>query len=236
MADTTSPNNPVFGSGENVNCDVEAGLNVLLENVELGGSVMVLLSDVVLCECGCLYPLLAKLILNPIGPSLSSALPLVAEETRGESRPTGDVGEIPPGVCEVDTVGDSVSNRSRLVLSGIAVSEALRISLPGAMPCFCLNFSIQDAVIVFSGMSDPVQNTLAFSSISWSFTTTPFFCWPLTQFARARSMSGDDLPLVFFTGEALRSSWFKYWSFLRKTLDTVLWTWLIRLFLVMSIV
>lgn len=81
---TTSPNMPVFGSGENVNCEVEAGLKALPENVELGGSVMILLREVVLCACGCLYPLLAKLTLNADGLSLSSALPLVAEDTRGD--------------------------------------------------------------------------------------------------------------------------------------------------------
>lgn len=149
-----------------MNCEVEAGLNALPEKVELGGSVIALLREVVLCECGCLYPLLAKLTLNPEGLSLSSALPLVAEDTRGDPRGTGEAGEIPLGVSEADTVGDSVSSLSRRVLSGMAVSEALRISLPGPIPCFCLNFSIQAAVMVFRGMSEPVQKTFAFSSIS----------------------------------------------------------------------
>ena len=45
-------NRPLFGSGENVNCEV--GLKALPENVELVGSVIALDSDVVLCECGCL--------------------------------------------------------------------------------------------------------------------------------------------------------------------------------------
>lgn len=85
----------------------------------------------------------------------------------------GEAGEIPPGVCVVDSNGEPVSSRA---LSGIAVSDALRISFPGPMLCFCLNFSIQEAVIVFRGLSEPVQNTLAFSSIWESLTTTPFFC------------------------------------------------------------
>lgn len=118
---------PVFGSGENVNCEVEAGLKALPENVELGGSVMALLREVVLSECGCLYPLLPKLTLNPGGLSLSSAFPLVAEDTRGEPRGTGDAGEIPLGVCNADTVGDSVSSLSKRVLSGMQ-SQRLCVS------------------------------------------------------------------------------------------------------------
>jgi hypothetical protein len=165
LPDTTSPNIPPLGSGEKGNCEVEDGLK-LPENVELGGSVMTLLREVVLCECGCLYPLLAKPMPNPEEWSFSSALPLVAEDTKGDPWGTGEAGEIPLGVCEVDIVGDSVSSLSRRVLSGIAVSDALRISLPGPIPCFCLNFSIHAVVIVFRGMSEPVQKTLAFSSIS----------------------------------------------------------------------
>lgn len=118
--------------------------------------------DVVLCECGCLYPLVSKSMNPPVFDSFSSVFPFVEEPCGEGTWLVGEAGEIPPGVCVAERSGEPVSNR---VLSGIAVSEALRINFPGPMLCFCLNFSIQDAVMALRGLSEPVQNTLAFSSI-----------------------------------------------------------------------
>lgn len=154
-----SPNMPEFGSGEKLNCEV--GLKAPAEYVELGGSVTALERDVVLCECGCRYPLVSKSMKLAESESFPSDFSF-ADKACGEGAwVIGEAGEIPPGVC-VDNNGEPVSSRA---LSGIAVSDALRINFPGPMLCFCLNFSIQEAVMVLRGLSEPVQNTLAFSSI-----------------------------------------------------------------------
>ncbi len=153
-----------------MNC--EAGLKAPAENVELGGSVTALESEVELCEWGWRYPLVSKSMKLDEMESFPSDFSVIEGACGDCAWLEGEAGEIPPGVC-VDINGEPVSSRA---LSGIAVSDALRISFPGPILCFCLNFSIQEAVMVLRGLSEPVQNTLAFSSIWESLTTTPFFC------------------------------------------------------------
>jgi hypothetical protein len=47
--------------------------------------------------------------------------------------------------------------------------------------------------------------------------------WFFAHTASARSMSGDR-PLLRLTGDLLPSSWKRYFSFWRRTLETVLWS------------
>ena len=129
--------------------------------------------------------------MNPESASFESGC---ADEVAGDDCPAGEAGEIPFGVCDAEINGESVSRR--WALSGMAVSEARRTNFPGPTPCFCLNFSSQEDVIIFNAFSWPAQKTFALSSIWESVMICPFFCIPFTQTARARSISGGDFPLL----------------------------------------
>lgn len=218
---------PESAFGEKVNCD--AGLKVPTEKLELGGSVMALDKEVVLCECGWLYALSKSA--NVGGVSLSSLCFRLAGAGRGDALSAGEAGEatfVPLalvaalGTSQVDEAGDSAARR---VLSGMAGSEALRMREPGPMLWRFLNFSSQEAVMILEGFSElPVvaaKKVLALVSISSSLMTRPFFCWFFSQLNRVRSKS-TFLPLSFLTGELLRSSWRSHLSRLLRTLDTVL--------------
>jgi hypothetical protein len=61
----------------------------------------------------------------------------------------------------------------------------------------------------------------ALSLIIASLRGKPCLWWFRAQFASARSMSGN-FPFDLLMGERLPSSWYKYFSFWRKTLETVL--------------
>jgi hypothetical protein len=72
---------------------------------------------------------------------------LVADRGDGDGKPPGEVGEMPFGVCDADAPAESGLSEP---LSDMLVSEALRISLAPPIPFFCLNFSSQLALFVFS--------------------------------------------------------------------------------------
>jgi hypothetical protein len=153
----------------------------------------------------------------------SSSL-LVTDRLDGDARLLGEVGDIPLGVWDVEGPSEL-----REFLSGILVSEALLVNLPVPMPFFCLNFSSQFALASFRRVSlrvslllfTLVANRWACSVIAASLVASPFLCWFLTQTERVFSTSGN-LPLVLFTGDRLRSSGKRYFSFTRRTFDTVL--------------
>lgn len=162
-------NIPLFGSGENVNC--EMGLNAPPEKLEADGSVTAEFNDVVLCDLNWFASKSAKAPAESF-PSLLG----VADTIGDEVCPGGEAGEMPPGVCVADNIGESADS---CALSGMAVSEALRTSLPGPMPFFCLNFSNHDLVMILDGFSElpvPAKKARAWFSSSSSLTTTPFFC------------------------------------------------------------
>lgn len=89
---------------------------------------------------------------------------------------------------------------------------------------FCLNFSNQLLLLALGRLSElptVVAKNRNFSLISASVNGSPCLWWFLAQFDNARSMSGN-LPFAFRTGDLLPSSWCKYFSLFRSTLDTVL--------------
>jgi hypothetical protein len=112
----------------------------------------------------------------------------------------------------------------RELLVEIFVSEALRSNFPPPIPFFCLNFSSQLVLFALTWLSllpTVAAKNLAFSLIAASVSGMPCFCEFRTQLANARSMSGN-LPFALFTGDKLRSSGNRYFSFCRKTFETVL--------------
>jgi len=100
--------------------------------------------------------------------------------------------------------------------------------LPRPFGCtlfLCLNFSSQAALLALKWLSEMpklVAKNLAFSRIITSVNVIPCFLVFFTHTANARSMSGN-LPLLRLTGDLLPSSGNKYFSFCRRTLDTVLY-------------
>lgn len=107
---------------------------------------------------------------------------------------------------------------------------------------FNLNFSSQLVlkVVWVSGLLEVAENACAVWRIKSSDRGTPFFScierqngshvfhneiegptWFFAHTARARSMSGDR-PLGRLAGDRLPSSWKRYFSFCRSTLETVL--------------
>jgi hypothetical protein len=82
---------------------------------------------------------------------------------------SGDVGDIPFGLCEAD--GPAESGLSELLLVEILVSDALRNSFPAPIPFFCLNFSNQIGLLTFTWLSlfpTVVEKNIAFSLIASS--------------------------------------------------------------------
>jgi len=134
----------------------------------------------------------------------------------------GEAGEIPLPERDAASKGDLVDRCARSVM---LVSDALRMSLPPASPFFCLNFSSQLVLRDFRWFSvlppTPCEKCLAFSMISPSDRSCPDCCAFFAQLDRARSMSGN-LLLDRLTGDPLLSSGKRYFSFWRRTLDTVL--------------
>jgi hypothetical protein len=150
--------------------------------------------------------------------SFSSSL-LFADKGEGDRWPEGEAGEMALDGWD----GASEGEPEARILSGMLVSEARRISLPGPIRCFNMNFSSQ-AELVASGSDSPaVKLKVAALSLSSSLvTSTPSFLECLTQFVNAFSTS---TPFPFpgrLTGELLRPSELRYLSLFRKTLDTVL--------------
>jgi hypothetical protein len=89
---------------------------------------------------------------------------------------------------------------------------------------FCLNFSSQLVLLALRWLSEfptVCAKKRALSRMMASVKGSPCLWWFLAQFESARSMSGN-LPLDLLIGERLPSSWYKYFSFWRKTLETVL--------------
>lgn len=89
---------------------------------------------------------------------------------------------------------------------------------------FCLNFSSQLVLLPLKGLSElPTVDAKkrALSRMIASLSGSPCLWWFLAQFASARSMSGN-FPFALLIGERLPSSWYKYFSFCRRTLETVL--------------
>lgn len=129
--------------------------------------------------------------------------------------PPGDVGEIAPGVCTFDGGFDVPSDSSAI--------EPFRDLAPIKW-FFCLNFSSQLLLFALRWLSElPTveAKNRALSRIIESLRGSPCLWWFLAQFASALSMSGN-FPLDLLIGERLPSSWYKYFSFWRKTFDTVL--------------
>jgi len=184
-------------------------------------SVKALDKDVALWDPACLYePVSGVKSIIPWPASFSSSLRL-ADRGDGDGCSEGDDGEIALDGCEGVSEGEALD---MWALSGMLVSEALRISLPGPMPFFCLNFSSQEWLLVLTGLSPAVKCAAKYwarSLISASVIGWPDF-WALrAQLARAFSISGS-LPFARRTGELLRSSGNRYFSFWRSTFDTVL--------------
>ena len=99
--------------------------------------------------------------------------------------------------------------------------------LPRPFGCtlfLCLNFSSQLALLALKWLSEMprlVAKNLAFSRIITSVNVMPCFLVFFAHTDNARSMSGN-LPLLRLTGDLLPSSGKRYFSFCRRTLDTVL--------------
>lgn len=122
--------------------------------------------------------------------------------------------------CELARMGDVVDNLDAAAL-GMFVSEALLVSRP-PMPCFCLNFSSQEGLLILVSASLKGRAYMrACSWISESDTCLPLCCSLRSQFASVLSISGI-LPLVFLIGELLRSSGLSHLSLRLSTFDTVL--------------
>lgn len=103
------------------------------------------------------------------------------------------------------------------------VSDARRISRP-PIPCFCLNFSSHDGLLILVSASLKGRAYMrACSWISESDTCRPLCCSLRNQLASVLSMSGI-LPLAFLIGALLRSSGFSHLSLRLRTLDTVLFS------------
>jgi hypothetical protein len=127
---------------------------------------------------------------------------------------------MPLGVPDAECPAES--GPKELLLES-CVSEARLVSLPPPIPFFCLNFSSQLVLLalLWSPFPTVAAKNLAFSLIAASVRGIPCFWEFRTQFASARSISGN-FPLARFTGDKLRSSGKRYFSFCRKTFDTVL--------------
>jgi hypothetical protein len=97
-------------------------------------------------------------------------------------------------------------------------------NLPPTRLFFCLNLSSQVVLLSLDWLSllpTVAAKNLAFSRIMESVREYLLDSF-LAQLARARSMSGN-LPLDFFAGDWLPSWGKRYFSFCRRTFETVLW-------------
>ena len=173
-------------------------------------------SEVVLLEYPCWYP--------PVR-SGNSAMSLVFSWLIGDNGDpklsTEDVGEWPLGLWRLDP---------RSVSSWIGLFDALRIPVDPLRTFaprrlfFCLNFSSQAVVVTFSlpsGQPQILAKKSAFSLIISSLRGCPLLWRFFAQLDRALSISGT-LPLALLMGDRLPSSGFRYFSFWRRTLETVL--------------
>jgi hypothetical protein len=163
-----------------------------------------------------------KSIIIPLLPlSLSSSPPTRGPAEKGETEwfATGEAEEMELVGCEFASVGDVVDSFPTAL--GMFVSEALLIKRP-PMPCFCLNFSSHEGLLIFVSASLNGRAYIrACSCISASDTRRPLCCSLRSQLASVLSMSGI-LPLLFLIGELLRSSGLSHLSLRLRTLDTVL--------------
>jgi hypothetical protein len=129
--------------------------------------------------------------------------------------PPGEVGERAPGVCALDGGFEAPSDSS-------AMDPFLDFAPMRWF--FCLNFSSQLVLLALRWLSEfptVCAKKRALSRMMASVKGSPCLWWFLAQFESARSMSGN-LPLDLLIGDRLPSSWYKYFSFWRKTLETVL--------------
>lgn len=129
--------------------------------------------------------------------------------------PPGEVGEMAPGVCTLEGGFEVPSDSSAI--------EPFLDRAPMRW-FFCLNFSSQLLLLALRWLSElptVCAKNRALSRIMASDSGKPCLWWFLAQLERARSISGN-LPLDLFMGERLPSSWYRYFSFWRKTFETVL--------------
>lgn len=131
---------------------------------------------------------------------------------------SGDMGEIPFDVSDPDF------DSGRRPMSDSFASESFRHLAPKSW-FFCLNFSSQPRLFTLawhSVLPTVVAKNRAFSRMISSFKGSPWRWCFLAQFDRARSISGN-FPFVRLMGDRASSSGDRYFSFCRKTLDTVLY-------------
>lgn len=131
---------------------------------------------------------------------------------------SGDMGEIPLGVSDPDF------DSGRRPMSDSLTSDSFRDLAPNNW-FFCLNFSSQPRLFTLawhSVLPTVVAKNRAFSRMISSFNGSPWRWCFLAQFDKARSISGN-FPFVRLMGDRASSSGKRYFSFCRKTLDTVLY-------------
>ena len=127
------------------------------------------------------------------------------------------MGDIPLGVWEPDFPGLPLPPES-------CPSTFLR-DFPPSNEFLCLNFSNQRGLFTLTWQSEVptvVAKNLALSRMISSLKGKPWCCRFFAQFDKARSISGN-LPFDRFIGDRLPSSGYRYFSFCRRTLETVLW-------------
>lgn len=180
-------------------------------------------------EAGCLYAVVEggseKSIIIEFPPTFSSSSAPIRLPEKGDAECwcTGDADEMALDGCESPRTGDVLCSLEAAL--GMFVSDALRMSRP-PIPCFCLNFSSHDGLLILVSASLKGRAYMrACSWISESDTCRPLCCSLRNQLANVLSMSGI-LPLAFLMGELLRSSGFSHLSLRLRTLDTVLLSWL----------
>lgn len=164
-----------------------------------------------------------KSIIMPPLPTLSfSSSPASrgpAEKGDAECWCTGEPGEMALEGCEFARTGEVADNFPAAL--GMFVSEA-RLRRRPPIPCFCLNFSSHDGLLILVSASLKGRAYMrACSWISESDTWRPLCCSFRSQLASVLSISGI-LPLAFLIGELLRSSGLSHLSLRLRTLDTVL--------------
>ena len=132
----------------------------------------------------------------------------------------GEWTEIPEDVLDMAGVSGVC-----LVLSGcLECFPDLFITFIADRLFFCLNFSSHDTSLSFKWLSllpTVVAKNRAFSLIMASETGMPCFCELRAQLDKVFSISGN-FPLDRLTGDLAPSSGNKYFSFCRRTLETVL--------------
>lgn len=132
----------------------------------------------------------------------------------GDDTPLGEQGDISLGVCALDGGFDGSESSAMDRFLDLAPIKLF----------FCLNFSSQVlllALIWLSELPTEAAKNWAFSLIMSSVRGSPCRWWFFAQFAKALSTSGN-LLFDLLIGERLPSSWYKYFSFCLRTLDTVL--------------